>query len=182
LYVSINWSENEQLYDYSRFNAYFTKPIVFGSSYKDEDHLLRPAKITLSNILIKSADNCYTWNVYIVTWDCQMTATFSASDSHEVRIASNNIWYGTVSTESVTKPHWTSIIDNENGTLTIDDVTVTVTTWTAPAGHTYTFSGWIFSSECGSGWNYAVAEWCTITGNFEETLNSYTVTFDLSGW
>jgi hypothetical protein len=60
LYVSINGSENEELYDYSGFNNYFTKPIVFGSSYKDLDHLFRPAKVTLSNILVKSVDTCYT--------------------------------------------------------------------------------------------------------------------------
>jgi hypothetical protein len=81
LYVSINWSENEQLYDYSGFNNYFDKPITIGSSYKNWDHLFRPAKITLSNILIKSVGSCYTWNVYVVTWDCQMTAVFTSSGS-----------------------------------------------------------------------------------------------------
>jgi hypothetical protein len=34
-----------------------------------------------------------------------MTAVFSASNSYEVRIASNNTTYGTVDSGSVTKPY-----------------------------------------------------------------------------
>ena len=177
LYVSINWSENEQLYDYSGFNAYFTKPIVFGSSYKDEDHLLRPAKITLSNILIKSIDTCYNWNVYAVTWDCQMTAKFSASDEYPVTIESNNAEYGTVSSGIVRKPYWTTITVNGN-TLNIWWTIVTATTWTAPEWHTYTFSGWTFSSECESGWSYKVLLGCEVTANFSSSVNNYTITWN----
>lgn len=91
LYASINGGENQQIYDYSGFYNYFTKPIVFGSSYKNSNHLFRPAKVTLSNILIKSADNCYTWNVYIVTWDCQMTAKFKEIEEHP-KVTVNHHW------------------------------------------------------------------------------------------
>jgi hypothetical protein len=53
--------------------------------------LFRPAKVTLSNILIKSVDTCYTWNVYAVTWDCQMTAKFKKVQEYP-EITVNHHW------------------------------------------------------------------------------------------
>ena len=91
VYISVNGEANRQLFNYSGFHTYFTKPITFGSSYKDSDHLFRPAKVTLSNILIKSVDTCYTWNVYVVTWDCQMTAEFKEIEEHP-KVTVNHHW------------------------------------------------------------------------------------------
>ena len=113
LYVSINWSENEQLYDYSGFNNYFTKPIIFGSSYQSWN-MFRPAKITLSNILIKTIDttSCYTWNVYVVTWDCQMTAKYANWTPSKYEVTGSvaawqeNMWYLSWATSTGTSLTW----------------------------------------------------------------------------
>ena len=109
LYMAINGWNNEEVYDFAWFTNYFDKPITIGSIYQNWGYD-RYIKATLSNILIKTIDttSCHTWNVYIVTWDCQMTAIFQEiGDKNTVRFIDGESVYATsivLSWEEVTPP------------------------------------------------------------------------------
>ena len=83
VYIAINGWNKEEVSDYSNFTGFFDKPITIGSIYQSWAYS-RYIKATLSNIMIKTIDttSCHTWNVYVVTWDCQMTANFKAVEEY----------------------------------------------------------------------------------------------------
>ena len=69
------------------------------------------------------------------------------------------------------KKDYGSAITISNNTVTIGWTTITATPTSADAQYTYIFNGW--TNTCGNSltWN------CTITANFERTVNKYLITF-----
>lgn len=111
-----------------------------------------------------------------ITGDMTITAHFSqALRNYEVNINSANIDYGTVSSASLQIPYGTTV-SSSNNTLTFgttpDATIVTATPTTSDAQYTYAFSSWTGVPVGGY-----ITEATSITANFTQTLNSYTITW-----
>ena len=104
------------------------------------------------------------------------TATYSSTKrSYDVTINANNDGYGNVTQRTITAEYGTTITTSEN-TLTINGTKVTATPTTSDAQYTYTFEGWTFSN-CGTEGSEEVRPSCTVTANFKQEVNKYTVTW-----
>ena len=107
-----------------------------------------------------------------VTGDMTITATFARS-LQEYTVTASASSYGSVSPASVTQPYGSAISASGN-VLTIGSQTITATPDTADAQYTYTFTGW-------STFPSTLTEDTSVTANFDRTVNTYTITWSISG-
>lgn len=135
-----------------------------------------------SNTMVYSFAGWYNGSTLIsdgdltVTGDMTLTAHFSqAVRLYDVTFTSSNTDYGTVSSALVQVPYNTTIA-SATDTITLGttpDVTVvTATPTTSDAQYTYAFSDWTGVPVGGY-----ITEATSITANFTQTLNSYTITW-----
>ena len=105
-----------------------------------------------------------------VTGDVTITANFTqTTNTYTVTIVSNNDGYGSVNPTIVTNVPYGTVITQNDNTLGINGTTVTATPASATAQYSYIFDNW-------SGIPDEVTENVTITANFTQTTNTYTVT------
>ena len=95
-------------------------------------------------------------------------------NTYTVTIVSNNNAYGTVDVGSILSVPYNTAISVSNNTLTINGTTVTATAETSDTQYTYAFSGWTSN---GLSVPATVTDNITITANFTQTVNNYTLTF-----
>ena len=107
-----------------------------------------------------------------VTGDMTITAHFSRS-LNDYTVTATASSYGSVSPASVTQPYGSAISASGN-VLTIGSQTITATPDAADAQYTYTFTGW-------STFPSTLTEDTSVTANFDRTVNTYTITWSISG-
>ena len=140
-----------------------TKAATQQYTYEFEDWYTSPEWWSVDDLSNVTADrNVYARYSFVVN---PYTATINITPS----------WYGSVSSESVTKGYGSSITTNWN-TLTIWWTEVTATPEADTAEWDYEFVNW--TNNCGNTltWN------CTITANFTRTKKSYLITFNNRDW
>ena len=91
---------------------------------------------------------------------------------YTVTVESNNTDYGTVDHESVTNVPYGTVITTSTNTINVNGTTVTATPATV-TGYTCTFSNWTNGTA-------TVTGALTVTANFTQTANNYSVTFRTS--
>ena len=118
----------------------------------------------------------WTPSVSSVNWNIAYTATYTESvNQYTVSISSNNTWYGTVNTISVTANYWSEIFESGNViTISWTDVTAIVTG--SDVQYTYSFVEW--NNTCGN----TLTDDCSIVAIFDRTINKYNVTFVDEDW
>ena len=97
--------------------------------------------------------------------------------TYNVAIASNNTDYGSVSADSITNAvnYGTSITeDATTHALTIGTDNITITVTPDSSEWDYEFDKWTYAN-CGEENAYQVKPGCTITANFTQTKQKYTV-------
>ena len=107
-----------------------------------------------------------------VTGDMTITAHFARS-LNDYTVTASASSYGSVSPASVTQPYGSAISASGN-VLTIGSQTITATPDAADAQYTYTFTGW-------STFPSTLTENTSVTANFDRTVNTYTITWSISG-
>ena len=107
-----------------------------------------------------------------VTGDMTITAHFARS-LNDYTVTATASSYGSVSPASVTQPYGSAISASGN-VLTIGSQTITATPDAADAQYTYTFTGW-------STFPSTLTENTSVTANFDRTVNTYTITWSVSG-
>lgn len=119
---------------------------------------------------VRANSSLSTANDYIGT---RLAFVFDEVPSSNFTVTATASSYGSVSPASVTQPYGSAISASGN-VLTIGSQTITATPDAADAQYTYTFTGW-------STFPSTLTENTSVTANFDRTVNTYTITWSISG-
>lgn len=184
--ATVTVQDDSSTYGTVSSNGFATSPgaiiTIDGNTITCDENTVTATPISPTTTSIYSFDGWYNGSTLIpdgtleVTGDMTITAHFSQAERlYDVTVTSSNTDYGTVSSALVQVPYNTTIASATN-TITLgttpDATVVTATPTTSDAQYTYAFSSWTGVPVGGY-----ITEATSITANFTQTLNSYTITW-----